>query len=540
MSTRTLSVRARVGARPEPPFDLLYDPLVDDVVRGGPIARERFAVRWSDADAVRALAEAKRAPLDPALARELAELHRRLGAAPASLAALDRLARGEAVCAVSGQQPAPLGGPLYTLHKTAGTVGLARAVEARTGMPCVPLFWMHGEDSDFAEIHAVTVGDSTLALHDLALPESADGEGRLVGGIPLEPVRTLIEQALAHWSGLRGHEEVARLARDTLARGRDLGEVMSALMLALFGDAGLIVVDPRLPAFRALARPVIDRYLVRADEVTAAVRRAGEALESRLGRQPLADPALESFVFAIEDGARHKISVEEARARAADRPLSPSVALRPAVQDAAFPTVAMACGAGELAYLAQLREVFEGVEVRAACPVPRFGATWLAPAAVALLEEAEAEPFALVSGADAVLRLLAERRVPAEARADLERAHRAALEGLDRYAGSAGAVDASLPQMVQSARGKVDYQFARLTEGLVGKVRHRLERQHPEWLRVRYHLLPGDRLQERRLVSLEPVAYRGAGVAGELCDLADEAARRVAEGVHEHHLLELG
>ena len=75
-------------------------------------------------------------------------------------------------------------------------------------------------------------------------------------------------------------------------------------------------------------------------------------------------------------------------------------------------------------------------------------------------------------------------------------------------------MDASLPQLVESARAKVDYQFQRLLEGLAGKVRHRLEREHPEWPRLRHYLLPGDRLQERRLASLEVVAYRGARRGG--------------------------
>jgi hypothetical protein len=70
-------------------------------------------------------------------------------------------------------------------------------------------------------------------------------------------------------------------------------------------------------------------------------------------------------------------------------------------------------------------------------------------------------------------------------------------------------------------------------------MRHRLERQHPEWLRVRYYLMPHDRLQERRLASLEVVAYRGARAALELCALAEEQAHRLEQGVHEHLLLEL-
>jgi bacillithiol biosynthesis cysteine-adding enzyme BshC len=534
----SLAVRARVPAGAEAPFERLHDALVADLLAGGPIARARFPSRWSDTAALRALAERKRAPLPEALARELAEYHRRLGASAASLANLERLARGEAVATVAGQQPAPLLGPMFSLHKTASAVGLAAAVHERTGMTCVPMFWMHGEDSDFAEIRHASLADASLVVHDLSLPDGSLAEGGLVGGVAIERVRELSLQALAAWEGLAGHADVSALLARALGPARDLGEATSALQLALFAEQGLVVVDPRLPAFRAAARVVIDRYLANAEALHAAARHAGGWLAAHAGRHPLTDASLESFVFEILDGRRHKLGAAEARARGAGVTLSASVALRPAVQDGVFPTVAMACGPGEIAYLAQLREVFAGVDVAAAMPVPRLGATWLPPEAVELLEVSGADPWALVTGADAVIATLAGARVPAELAGELTRARAAALDGLERFGAAARALDASLPQMVESARGKVDYQFARLHEGLTGKVRARLDKEHPAWRRLRYVLLPGDKLQERRLCGLEPVARRGAGVVAEVCTLATRHALAAAQGVHEHVLLE--
>ena len=275
----------------------------------------------------------------------------------------------------------------------------------------------------------------------------------------------------------------------------------------------------------------------RAEALAAAARAAGDALEREIGRRPLADSALESFVFAIEDGRRRKVTPADARKPGVV--LSANVALRPAVQDGVLPTVAMACGPAELAYLAQLAEVFSGRDVRAACPVPRLGATWLPPAAVAMLDATGADPWELVTAADQVLKLHAERQVPAEVRDAIERVHHGALAGLESIAAASRKVDASLPQLVESARGKVDYQFARLYEGIAGKVRHQIERRNPEWLRVRYYLLPGDRLQERRLASMELLAYRGAAAVGELVDLAVSHAERLARGTLEHLVAEL-
>lgn len=536
MTTRTSPLRARLEPRAGPGFERLWDPFTDDVVRGGPVARERFAVRWSDTDGLARLAQRKRRSLAPELSRAMAEQHRRLGAPPASLEALDRLARGEAVAVVSGQQPAPLGGPLYAFHKIASTIGLAAELGERAGVPAVPLFWMHGEDSDFAEVRGAALADASLAMHDLALPDSAHRDGGLVGDLPLDPLAALEAEALARWEGLVGAAGVAGRLAAARSAARDLGEACVALALGAFGAHGLVVVDPRLPAFRAAAREVIDRYLARAAELEEAARRAGARIEALGARRALDDRALDSFVFAIEDGIRRKVPAAEAGRTPV---LSPSVALRPAVQDAVFATVAMACGPGELAYLAQLREVFEGLGVTPACPVPRFGATWLPPAAIALLEASGEDPWTLISAADAVLKRHAEASVPAPAREALARAHAGALAGLAEVAGATRAVDASLPQMVESARAKVDYQYQRLHEGLVGKVRHRLEREHPEWPRLRYYLLPGDRLQERRLSGLEPLVRRGPTAADDMATLAAEHARALAGGAHPHFVVDL-
>ena len=539
VAARPLAVRGRIRSDDPRLPNRMIGPLAVDLEREGALTRERFATRWSDTAALTELASAKCKPLAPELGAALLDYHRRLGASAASLEALDRIIRGQAAAAIAGQQPGPLGGPLYSLHKTASTVGCAAEVASRTGVPCVPLFWMHGEDSDFAEIRSIAVADASLTLRELELPASAHQEGGLVGGIPLAPLAQLQAEAIAHWEALPGHDQVVSLLARPHPGARDLGEATSALMLALFADQGLVVVDPRLPAFRAAARPIIERYLERADELVGAVQAAGDLLEARVGQRPLAGPSLESFVFRIEDGMRHKVSTSEARALGGAATLSPSVALRPVIQDGVLPTVAMACGAAEAAYLAQLRELFEGVGVRPACPVARISITWIPPSGVELMEAARAPAEDLVLDPDGLLRRYAESRAPQALRDELEAARREANQALAGFGESSRRVDPSFPQMVESARAKIDFQFARLHEGLAGKLRHQLERQHPEWPRLRYYLRPGDRFQERRLASLEPIARHGSGTVAELCRLSVEHAQRFAGGVVEALVVEL-
>src|SRR5213075_3202620 len=76
---------------------------------------------------------------------------------PAS-ANLERLFDG-ALCVTTGQQPGLFTGPLYTLYKALTASALARTLEQRLRRPVVPVFWVAGDDHDFAEAnHCFVLG----------------------------------------------------------------------------------------------------------------------------------------------------------------------------------------------------------------------------------------------------------------------------------------------------------------------------------------------------------------------------------------------
>ena len=514
----------------------LFDPLYLDFLDGGGFVGGRFPSRPHDADGWSALAARRRgAGGPPALWAELAAAHERWGAPDAARRGLDELAAGRAVAVIAGQQPDALGGPLYTLHKAVTAVALARRFEARTGVRAVPMFWSANEDSDFEEVRAVRFLGAALEAHEAVLPAAAHAPGGMVGGIAAAALAESWERAGQAWQGLPG----AGLAAGWLARAReraaDLGDAQAVLMLAALGEAGLVIVDPRLPAFRAAARPLYARYLERHARVRAAVEGAGQELTARGYGLPIAPAQSEFSLFGVADGARRKLAAAEAgEALAAGRDLSPNVVLRPVVQDALLPTVALVAGPGEIAYLAQLREAYEVLDVAMSPVFPRLTATWLPAAACALVRDHEVEPWELVRDPDAALRALAERALPAAARSGFETLRTAGNAALRAFAETAAAVDASLPQVVESARGKVDYQYARILEALVAKSRARLERAHPQAARLRHALAPGGRAQERRLAWLDLVARGGAAALARAQELADYHVESVLAGSVSH------
>ncbi|MGA7305197.1 MAG: bacillithiol biosynthesis BshC, partial [Rhodothermales bacterium] len=79
----------------------------------------------------------------------------RWGARESTLHNISRLLDPSAVAVVTGQQVGLLTGPLYTALKTITALQVARELEAKTGKPCIPVFWLEGEDHDVAEATSV-------------------------------------------------------------------------------------------------------------------------------------------------------------------------------------------------------------------------------------------------------------------------------------------------------------------------------------------------------------------------------------------------
>jgi len=84
---------------------------------------------------------------------------------------LVKLARPDSAVIVGGQQAGILGGPLYTIYKMISVIILAKEKEEKLGIPVVPVFWIAGEDHDFAEVNHVFIPDGTkMAKKNLSVP----------------------------------------------------------------------------------------------------------------------------------------------------------------------------------------------------------------------------------------------------------------------------------------------------------------------------------------------------------------------------------
>ena len=361
---------------------------------GEPAACAFFAPAFRDP--VQRKQQAERAAgrqVPPALLDVLAEQQASLPASPARQANLQALAKGGTAVVATGQQVGLFLGPLYTFYKAASAVAVARAIEAESGIRCVPLFWLQTEDHDFAEIQACALAGPDGQPVRLALDGGETQTRTSVAHRCLGPeIGALLDQLATLLDGQPGAQEVLALLREHYRFGRPLAAAFAGVLATLFADEGLLFLDPRDARVAAQAAPIYRTCIEQAGLIEDQLRARQNALSAAgfATQVPVRSCALVFFHQGGVDGPRFRLqqaadqrwgltgsaemlSQAELLHWLAREPLrfSTSALLRPIVQDALLPTVAYVGGPGEINYFAEIGPLYQHFQIAPPLLVPR-------------------------------------------------------------------------------------------------------------------------------------------------------------------------
>jgi bacillithiol synthase len=445
----------------------------------------------------------------------------------------------------TGQQVGLFLGPLYGFYKAASAIAVARALQAESGVHCVPLFWLQTEDHDFAEIASATVAGGGGEPVRLSLPDEPPTEARVSLAhrrLPSEVGPLLDNLAELLGAGPAANETLA-LLRAHYTVGRPIGQAFAAVLAELFAGEGLLILDPREARVALLAAPIyreaLDAYTEiarRLDERCAALAAAGfeqqiptrpgcalvfghlgaatgprYRLERLLGASAPSDDS-GSWRLAGHTGLFSPQEIAEALAHDPLR-FSTSALLRPIVQDTLLPTAAYVGGPAEVSYFAQTGPLYEHFDLAMPLIVPRGRFRCLDP-------HTRRRLAALGLGADDVTRpqaeLLAQLPHPAAqgipSAADLTaRVVSEIAPAVEQIAAATSALDPkdrSLARAAERARAQVARTLARLTGRYARKLAEREGVALGRLARVQNAIAPGGVPQER--------AYAWPSLAGRL------------------------
>ncbi len=460
------------------------------------------------------------------------------GCAPETRKALRRLEEG-ALCVMTGQQAGILTGPLYTVYKALSAVAWARTLEELLGEPVVPVFWIAGDDHDYEEVARVAFPARTGFQHHLELPRS------LVSGAPSARVAELRFIAeIAKWTdetvsllpGGPGRDSVVGAIREAFTPGATPVDAFARLMVSWLGRHGIIFVNPADRRFKALLQPLFSRCssdpvgfreafveqssYVRAEGYVPQIVAAPEATllfwDDESGNRRRVDFTPTQGFFWRESATVHTIPEFKRIASASPERISPNAAFRPVSGDSVFPTLVHVMGPGEIAYMAQVRALYDKARVPMPLVAARAGFTvvpqeienWLQSRSLSIEEAlqpldvwrhtlAEREKCRGLGG-----RISETRRALDETYEKLEHEVRNALPGMDT---------AVLSARIKT-QGLVNKLEAKLDQGFRRRVRETM----PELERISSFVFPGGVPQERVYSAAPFVARYGEAFFADL------------------------
>lgn len=448
---------------------------------------------------------------------------RRRGAPPEAIAAAARLGDPRTVAIVTGQQAGLFGGPLFTLLKALTALRLADRVAAEHRVPTVAVFWIDAEDHDWDEVKACGVLDAALSLGEVTLgrlPGAGDG--------PVARVRLddSIESAIAalgsHLPQTEFTPALLTTIRDAYRPGASMVDAFGRLLEASLGPRGLVVFDAADPAAKPLAAPVFAREVEQAGRTPRLAADAGARLVGR-GYHAQVTPALDHLALFHLDGVRTGIAVGDAPAllegvRTRPAEFSPNVLLRPLVQDTLFPTACYVAGPNELAYLAQLRGVYEAFGVPMPLMYHRATATILDSNAMRFLTRSELPFEALRAQDEGALNQLLEAQIPTAVQVSQEDAVREVAERMEALARAAARIDATLEGAVRATLGRMQDDLRKLHAKIIQAIKRKDETLRRQFHHARAQAFPGGHPQERAVGFVYFLNTYGSGLVDRLRD----------------------
>ena len=488
--------------------DYAYDfPSVAPFFAGDPADR----AAWADAIARTQRHDRRREDI----ARVIAAQQERRQAPPQAREAGALLADRRTVAIVTGQQAGLFGGPVFTLLKAMTALKLAEQVARDHQVPAIAVFWIDAEDHDWEEIRSCTVYDSDLAPRTVSLPSRPGVDPAPVATVRLDDsILTALDELEQLLPVTDFRSWLLADLRRAYAPGVGIADAFGRWIETTLGERGLVVYDSSDPASKPIVSPVFTRELTMPGQTAKLASLTGTDLIARGYHAQVHAQDDSLALFHLENG-RRAIRQQDGQfvvgdrqyptatlvEQATTRPVgfSPNVLLRPIVQDTLFPTICYVAGPNELAYLGQLRNVYQHFGVPMPLMYPRASATLFDSTASRFLNKYKLPLEALQPRDEAALNDLLRTQIPPAVEESLNEAKAAVEAQMARVIQALPALDPTLEGAARSTLGRMQHDL----QTLGGKVIQAAKRRHDTLRRQFVHAqalaFPGGHPQERTI-----------------------------------------
>jgi len=197
---------------------------------------------------------------------------------------------------------------------------------------------------------------------------------------------------------------------------------------------------------------------------------------------------------------------------------SPNVLLRPLVQDTLFPTVCYVAGPNELAYLAQLRGVYDAFDVPMPLVYQRATATIVDANAMRFMTRNAVTLESLRAQDEAALNQLLQAHLPASVDEAVQDAGRAIEDRLIVVAREVQQIDATLEGAARSTLTRMQDDLRKLHAKIIQAAKRKDETLKRQFRHAQAQAFPGGHPQEREIGFVYFLNKYGPGFIERLAD----------------------
>jgi bacillithiol biosynthesis cysteine-adding enzyme BshC len=522
-TTESISVKSVSLVQPEV---LGYSRLYLDFICGRPPARDFYPADSSES--VLSSLDRMNYPRD-----QMFEILRRqnevFGSSDTTRANIELLRDQRSVCVFAGQQAGLFGGPLLTLIKGLAIVRSARLHAERLDRPVIPIFWIAGDDHDFAEAnhtHILSRKGEVRRLEYQTPPLQAVPTGEVRFEDSQELSRVLDQIAEEFGQTDFSSELVATLRRcytseDTMVTA--FGKFMSAIA----GQSGLVLFNPADPEVKRLAVPFFEQVIEKQQAISKSVIITNERLRQCDYHVQVEKKENAVHLFCNQDGRRpimregdgfllgdRHATRAELKSLLVEHPetFSTDVLTRPLLQSWLFPVLMQMGGPSEIAYFAQVNPLFELFSLPAPIYRARPSLTLAERRSAQLMLDLGVAFEDLLGDVEQVVNRVLAETFPADVEGRFGGFRKEIEDRFRILADEVVSFDSALQGMAEQTRGKIDF----LLNGLEAKVfaahKKKSQETRERIYRLSNALYPQRALQERCLNITYFLARYGAGI----------------------------
>ncbi len=285
----------------------------------------------------------------------------------------------------TAHQPSLFTGPLYFIYKIISTINLVKQLnEYYPHFHFVPVFITGGEDHDFEEVNHFNLFNKKYIWES--------GENGAVGRMQTQKILPVLQELKTTLGDSENALSIYKLLENAHTQHELYADSIIHLVNDLFGEDGLIVLNPAVPVLKALFIPHIKKEIFKQISKPLISKTQTELQEAGFKAQAFVRDI--NFFYLgeqyreriVQEGEQYKVlgqnltfTSTEMEAEIENHPekFSPNVVMRPLFQEVILPNLAYIGGGGEIAYWLERKTQFEAFGVNFPMLMRRDSVLWI-------------------------------------------------------------------------------------------------------------------------------------------------------------------